>query len=462
MRSLRSKYILFIVVILTVLLIMLNILPITSVRNTVFVEKHSAMYTQAVGISSALSRLERLSAEGIADALKFFDLETYNRITVCDRAGNVLYDAAEPGMPPFIPEQAYDGKAMFLSVFRDNVFLSSIAVPIGTREAVSGILSLSDLDQDRADLILRFQRVLLLISLAVGIASVFLAVLFSHFVLRRLNDLTQSMHIVASGNYSHRHRIRGRDELSTLSTEFNALTERLETSEELRRRFVSDASHELKTPLASIRLLSDSILQNDGMNRKTVMEFVSDIGLEAQRLQRTAEELLDLSRLEDGVEVAPVAVDLKQITLDAIKLLVPLAAERRVSLRSELDDGCVILSNSDAMSHVVYNLIENAIKYNVPSGSVLIRLWQDTDSVDLSVEDTGIGIPDRDMHSIFDRFYRVDKARSRESGGSGLGLSIVRENVTAWGGTVRVAHNSPQGSVFTVSFPRPEESTLNV
>ena len=198
------------------------------------------------------------------------------------------------------------------------------------------------------------------------------------------------------------------------------------------------------------------------MDTDTMREFVSDIRTEAGRLQRTTEKLLDLSRLDDSVHVVPEPVDLKQITLDALSALSPLARDRHVQLSSELDDGCVIMGSPDDMAHVIFNLAENAIKYNVPDGSVTIRLHQDSDTVNLSVEDTGIGIPEEDQLNIFTRFYRVDKARSRASGGSGLGLSIVHDAVIAHGGSIRVGNNKPQGSVFIVSLPRPSLEEIGI
>ena len=270
------------------------------------------------------------------------------------------------------------------------------------------------------------------------------------------------MHTVASGDYHYRHVISGRDELGKLGEELNRLTEQMDRTESERRRFVADASHELKTPLASIRLLSDSIAQNEQMDPGTMREFVSDIGGEAQRLQRTTEKLLDLSRLDDKVQFVPEPVDLKQAALDAIASLRPLAQEKRVRLRSELEEGCVVMGSRDDMARILFNLVENAIKYNVPEGSVLLRLYGREQQVILSVEDTGIGIPEADRPYIFDRFYRVDKARSREAGGSGLGLSIVHDAVLAQGGSITVGHNKPQGSVFMLSFPRPSAEETGI
>ena len=122
---------------------------------------------------------------------------------------------------------------------------------------------------------------------------------------------------------------------------------------------------------------------------------------------------MDLSRLDDGVKILPEPVDLKQISLDALAGLAPLARERGIRINTDLKDGCVIMGSPDDMGRVVSNLVENAIKYNVPDGSVTVRLSQDAEHVTLTVEDTGIGIPKEDRLNIFTRFYRVDKARSR-------------------------------------------------
>ena len=299
-------------------------------------------------------------------------------------------------------------------------------------------------------------------ALIIGILALLLLLVYSWFLMSRVDGITQTMHFVASGDYSHRREIPGRDEISVIGREFNALTEQLEANEAQHRRFVADASHELKTPLTTICLLSDSILQTNQIDPDTVREFVSDIRTEAARLQRTTEKLLDLSRLDDGVRLVPEPVDLRQITLDALSALTPLAGKRNVWLSSELEEGCVIMGSTEDMEHIVSNLLDNAIKYNVPGGSVKVRLSQVSDSVLLRIEDTGIGIPEEDRLNIFTRFYRVDKARSRSSGGSGLGLSIVHDAVMANGGSIRVGNNRPQGSVFIVSFPRPSSEETGI
>ena len=463
-HSIRFRFLTFISAILLVLLILLNTYPIISSRDAVFDEKRSSLSGQSAVVASALSSLEKLSRDGVTEVLRFLDLSGIDRIVVTDDKASVIYDDAAGSMEEADLQRALQGKSVFRSNFSSAEFRSSMTTPVSSQGNVIGTVTLYENDAERAGIIVGIQHRIAILSLVILGIAMALALLFSWIILRRFYALTDSMHTVAGGDYAYRHVITGNDEISALGREFNRLTERLEENEVQRKRFVSDASHELKTPLASIRVLSDSILQTKEMDDDTVREFVADIRTESERLQRTTEKLLDLSRLDDSVTITPEPVDLKQISLDAIAALRALARERNVRIRSELDDGCVVMGNAEDLERVVTNLTENAIKYNVPDGTVMLRLRQDREQnqIVLTVSDTGIGIPAEDRRNIFTRFYRVDKARSRQSGGSGLGLSIVHDAVLAHKGTIEVGSNTPQGSVFTVRFPRPGDSETGI
>ena len=262
------------------------------------------------------------------------------------------------------------------------------------------------------------------------------------------------MRLVREGEYSHKIQMRGSDEYATLATEFNKLTDKLQQTEITERQFVSDASHELKTPLASIKLLSDSILQNE-MDADTMREFVADIGAESDRLTRMAQKLLTLSRASadetEGGEHE--VVDVGRTLSRVFRMLVPLADRQTVELTASVEKGCTILSFEDDAYQILFNLVENGIKYNREGGSVHVRVRHADDTVVIDVEDTGTGIPESALPSIFNRFYRVDKARSRQAGGAGLGLSIVHEMVGRNFGTISVRSTVGEGSCFTVTFP---------
>ena len=458
MRSMRVQIFAFLGVLLTIMLLLVNVYPIITARDTAFHEKENAMGVQAATLAAALAKLDRPDSESIAEVLRLLDIRGFARITVADAEGNVLYDSVSGAGRKTDNDDlitAAAGKNVFRASFRDESFFASCAVPVSRQGRISGAVCLQERDDERAQIIIDLQMQLRVISVIIVVLAVIISAVYFSFLLSRIRALAGSMRVVAGGDYKHRLEVTGRDEIAELGKEFNMLTERLDDTERQRRRFVSDASHELKTPLASIRLLSDSIVQSDNMDTDTMREFVTDIGHEAERLQRTTEKLLDLSRLDDDISIIPEPVDVKQVAVDAIVLLRPLADERHVRIRCELEDGCVVMATVDDMFHIIFNLTENAIKYNVPDGSVTLKLKATDDAVILRVEDTGIGIPETETYNIFTRFYRIDKARSRETGGSGLGLAIVHDTVKLHGGSISVGPNKPRGSVFSVSFPRP-------
>ena len=461
MHSLRFRVFAYISALLLVLLLLLNTFPLISSRDAVYEEKRSSLSAAASVVASSLAGLDRLSEEGVAEVLAFLDISGYSRILVADRDGLVVYDdAGSAGSVTQIADvltALRESKTIFRSHLSESAFTSSYAVPMSAQGAITGAVYLSEYDRERAEIIYGIQHRIRIASLIIGSAALLLAGVFVFALMQRLQDLVRSMRTVAAGDYSYRHPIRGEDEISELGEEFNLLTERLETTEKQRRRFVSDASHELKTPLASIRLLSDSIVQNEDMDPATLREFAADIGHEAQRLQRTTEDLLDLSRMDDGVVLRAEPTDVSRAAQETLVLLRPLARERSVQLSASLDEGCIVMGSPDELFKIIFNLTENAIKYNVPDGSVALTVRGALDKVEIEVADTGIGIPEEDRPNIFDRFYRVDKARSRATGGNGLGLSIVHDAVQAHGGTVTVGPNIPQGSRFLVTLPRAKE-----
>ena len=467
-RGVQFKFVGLMAALIVVLFGLLNTYPLITSRDLVFSEKQSAMTGQASVIASSLASLEKLSKESVSEVLNLLDVTGYERIIVTDASGEAVYDTAskdnlagkQTGVAAVT--KALSGKVTFDSKFASGAFASSAATPIMGDKGVMGAVYIYDYDTEQAQLIISIQSRIRNISLAVCAIALVIDAFMTRLLTKRIRALVGSIRIVADGDYSHRFQVTGDDEVTELGEEFNSLTQRLETTEKQRRQFVSDASHELKTPLASIRLLSDSIVQNDNMDVDTMREFVTDIGNEADRLQRTTEKLLDLSRLDDDVAVEAEPVDVKQVTMDALWLLRPLAKEKDVRIHTELSDGCVVMATVDDIYHIVFNLAENAVKYNVPGGSVTLKLRQDEEKVEFIAEDTGIGIPEEDRLNVFSRFYRVDKARSRASGGSGLGLSIVHDAVVKHGGTITVGANKPSGSRFTVTFPRPTSEETGI
>ena len=222
--------------------------------------------------------------------------------------------------------------------------------------------------------------------------------------------------------------------------------------EVLRRDFVANASHELKTPVAAVRVLAETLLTALPDDPEAGHRFAERIGREAERLDVLVRDLLDLSRVERGaLDVEP--VDLVGLVKEVVGGYADLAEERRVALSTELRPGISVRGDRAQLGLLLSNLVDNALRYTPGKGSVCVSLDSSESRAVLQVRDTGEGIPAAELPRVFERFYRVDKARARQTGGTGLGLAIVRHVAEAHGGTVRVDSELARGSTFTVTLP---------
>ena len=181
---------------------------------------------------------------------------------------------------------------------------------------------------------------------------------------------------------------------------------------------------------------------------------MADIGAEAERLSRITEDLLRLTRLDNGVLDPPVAVDVPPVLAQTMRMMSLVAQEKGVELTYSAAGDCTVLGTRDEIYQVIYNLSDNAVRWSPGGSTVQVSLRGTAEGVELTVADNGAGIPEEDLPRIFERFYRVDKARSRAAGGTGLGLSIVSDTVKRRGGTVEAANRPGGGAVFTVRWPR--------
>jgi signal transduction histidine kinase len=222
--------------------------------------------------------------------------------------------------------------------------------------------------------------------------------------------------------------------------------------EAIRRDFVANASHELKTPAASIKAAAETIKTAVSDDPEVVARFADQLERDAIRLSRIVSDLLDLSRLESGSSLDEL-VALDRLLREERERLEEAAANAGVALSMRAEATPPVRGSARDLSQLIRNLVDNAIRYTRPGGRVDVAVSAEDGEVVLKVEDTGIGIPSRDLSRIFERFYRVDRARSRETGGTGLGLSIVKHIVENHGGTIEVASELGQGTTFLVHLP---------
>lgn len=408
--------------------------------------------------ANEIEALSVLNYQTVSTALSNIELTTVLRTIVTDSNGKAIYDSAAPVNSvqnyTLFPEiiQALKGNDIFTWNYKSSHMHSKVAIPVYSFGHLTGCVYMIEQDQQQGLLIGSLQSNILTITVMLEIAVIMFSLFFSAVYSGRLRKIMSSIRTARAGDYTNKIDMNGSDELTALSNEFNDLIKRLHRSESKRRQFVSDASHELKTPLASIKLLSDSILQNQ-MDPDTIKEFVGDIGDEAERLNRMSQKLLNLAKTEDQSDIDCEIIYILPTVEKVCRMLKTLAEKQNVTITVINKTDSTILMQEDDLYQIMFNLVENGIKYNKACGSLTITLDRENDFASVTVEDTGMGIPSDSLEHIFERFYRVDKARSRSTGGSGLGLSIVRNMVERNKGNITVESTVGSGTTFLLRFP---------
>ncbi|MDE2313081.1 MAG: HAMP domain-containing protein [Elusimicrobia bacterium] len=297
----------------------------------------------------------------------------------------------------------------------------------------------------------------------IGAAAV-LAVLLARNDLSPLAVLGRMADDLAQGRNKSRIFETLPGEYGRLAQSLNRLAERIENDfsrlrrlDEMRRDFVANVSHELRTPLAAIKAFSETLSSGALAERETAEEFIREIEKSADRMSRLVDDLLELSALESGQRPgARENVSLMRAAAEVVAALMPLAQKKQIVLRLDpFPDMPDVQADKGQMKQVFTNLIDNAIKFTGGKGLVQVRAELRNGRETVFIQDSGCGIPAEDLPRIFERFYRVDKARSREMGGTGLGLAIVKHIVEGHGGSVSVESRFGEGTTFRVEFPAP-------
>jgi len=448
-----------------VLLAVLNTYPIGLTRNQMILAKEVEMRSDFGALSAALESSTKLDYDTAGSAISILDIGRSQRVLVTDSGGRVIYDNLKTSniidKIVLFPEviEALDGSDVFRCNYDAEAFNYRIACSIMKNGSIAGTVYAYEYDTESAGLLAETQSDIFNISLSVTILAALFIFTFVTTLRRRFDRVLEGVNQIGQGNYDYRIDLRSGDELGLIAEEFDRMSGQLALNESTRKQFVSDASHELRTPLASIKLLCDSIMSAKDIKVDEVREFLADISEEIDRLTRITEGLLYISRIENGRKMDGVC-DLTHTVVRACEMLRGNLAAAEVDISYDLPDDAYVYGNPDMIYQVVFNLIENAIKYNKRGGSVVIVVRPGEERMVLSVCDTGVGIHEEELERIFDRFYRVDKMRSRETRGTGLGLSIVGQCMEAIGGHIEVDSTYGQGTCFTAYFlyaPEPEE-----
>lgn len=403
----------------------------------------------------------------LALALFRFHQQTGVRLVVAGRDGTVAADSVTPSplaqqrlTHPELVAALAGGEATGTRWIEPGGWVMYGAVPVYRERAVTGAVLLSaDINAvaaARQDLGRRLWQV----AAAAGALAVLLGVGLARYLARPLERLAGAAGELARGRLETRVQPGGSREVAHLGGTFNAMAEELGRLDRQRRAFVADASHELRTPVAAIRALADSLLTDTTGDVRLYKEYLGDIARECERAGRLVERLLELARLDLRQESRgrdrapqPEPVDLSALAGGVVHALQPLARERGVALELTAPAALFIQADPHLVETALGNLVENALKYTPAGGQARVEVAAGPGAVRVAVSDTGPGIPADHLPHIFERFYRVDRARSRATGGAGLGLSIAAQAAALLGGRIDVESEPGRGSRFTLVIP---------
>jgi two-component system, OmpR family, sensor kinase len=319
---------------------------------------------------------------------------------------------------------------------------------------VIGVLLLVSPVQEMMLNLYRLQDQMILIFVIVAGISLLCSLIFTRVITRPIAALTRGIQRMSKGDFSSRVQARGSGELKHLATTFNSMSEKLESLDQARNLFVSNASHELKTPLATMKILLESLIYQPDMEQGLRTEFMADINKEIDRLSSIVTDLLTLVQADShNMKLTRENMSLAAVVKEVSHRLKTLSDKKGQSVTLALQDDCDMYADKSKLQQVIYNIMENAVKYTQDGGQIRVLLQRTGRDAILTVSDNGPGIPKDNLVHVFDRFYRVDKARSRESGGTGLGLSIARQLVLLHDGNIRAESEEGKGATFIVELP---------
>ena len=340
---------------------------------------------------------------------------------------------------------------------KDYNFLE-LTIPIGSPEehTVQGVMIISvptdDVSAGRAAL----GRTVWILQVVLTLAIIAIAFYFSRVLIRPFAKITKSLEGIRGGVEVSEQEISIPDytETQLLAEAYNRMLQRMKLQEDSRQEFVSNVSHELKTPITSMKVLADSLLAQQEVPAELYREFLGDIAEEIDRENKIISDLLSLVKMDrKSSDINIQEININQLIEKIIKRLKPIAAAKEVDLVLESFKPVLAEVDETKMTLALSNLIENGVKYNRDGGWVHISLSVDNRYFYVKVEDTGIGISEEGQEHIFERFYRADKSHSREIGGTGLGLAITRSAVLMHHGAIKVYSKEGEGTTFTVRIP---------
>ena len=386
--------------------------------------------------------------------------EWQSRILIFDYQSVVIVDsnrhqANRIGQILFIPEVWKALNNEISTNVREDENALYVAIPAndssGLRGATLVVVSVEDIFSSLDEIRNTFLLILVIISLVVFIAGF----ITSNVFIKPLKQIIYVVDKMTAGKLDYRIDLEGQDEYAYLANSFNTMTDKIKEVNKAREEFVSNVSHELKTPLTAIKSLCEPLLINKTNTEELYREFLSSINDEVDRMKELNEDLLALVSIDKyGQKLNFSEVSLNVIIESIVKTVNPIAKRRSIALLFEGAKYIQVVADEMKLGIAILNVVSNGVKYTPDGGTVKIRINSDDQMAYIYVEDTGMGIDKSEHTKIFDRFYRVDKTRDRETGGTGLGLAIAHSTMLAHNGSVTVLESKiDKGTTFLIKLP---------
>lgn len=451
------------------LIILFGIAPTFLLRTGILsVYEKRAVNTRTVDITSqakllasqivANNYLQDTSSKNITTQLDQLSTIYDGRVMLIDSSFTIVKDTyALDEQKTILSEevmQAYNGETV-QKYDADNHYIE-MTFPIHDESGknVIGVMLVSVSTDSIAATLAILKQYALMIQFLVAVIVVIAGFAVSTAFVRPFRRLTKSIKDVQDGYEADFISVNSYSETETMSAACDEMLRRLQTLDESRQEFVSNVSHELKTPLTSMKVLADSLMGQEDIPVELYREFMTDIGAEIDRENKIINDLLSLVKMDKSAgNINITSVQINELLERIMKRLRPIAQKQNVELVMESFRPVVAEVDEVKLTLALTNLIENAIKYNNPDGWVHVSLNADHQNFFVTVEDNGIGIPKEAQNRIFERFYRVDKSHSREIGGTGLGLAIARNAIIMHRGAIKVHSMEGEGTTFTVRIP---------
>lgn len=459
-KSLRLRMFLILAVVGIVPVIFLGVLVKDPVSKEFVQSKMDRLMSQCIILRNHIisqNYVDNPLSESVDAELAQLSSMYDGRILIMNRNFTIIKDTyvMDEGKTSIASDVIRCMKGESISYYSEEDHYIEIALPLTDSEKTT--LGVMFVTFSTRDVKAGMERIEARIILAQSIFIV-LIVIFSFFMAGRLvkpfRTIETTIDKVSNGYMDERLLLSGYTETEKIADAFNSMLDKLKKIEDSRQEFVSNVSHELKTPITSIKVLADSLLMQEEVPNEMYREFFKDIANEVDRENEIITDLLTLVRLDkQTTSLNFTSVNINEMVELILRRLRPIAAKRNIEVVLESFRPIIADVDEIKISSAFTNLVENAIKYNVIDGWVRVTLNADHRFFYVKVADSGIGIPQESLDQIFDRFYRVDKTRARETGGTGLGLAITKNIILLHDGVVKVYSKEGEGTTFTVRIP---------